>query len=212
MNYVDSMTPEERKAQNELQRTAVTTTTADLPQTKGCTCKGNPPTASGAPGDARCGVCGLIRKDRVINFPTSVGEFSKRLNDKTPQSEVSASRMDTPSGVPTNHSMEEEWNRRFDRAFPVDTIARRAEIKSFISLEVAKAEKDERKRVRGLVEKIISEHNARVLNEFQLQGKPDIPMIAYDERICLIPAMEIATKDTLQNGLALLDEGEGEKV
>ena len=45
-------------------------------------------------------------------------------------------------------------------------------------------------------EKIISEHNARILNEFQLQGKPDMPFIAYDERICLIPAMEKATKET----------------
>lgn len=48
------------------------------------------------------------------------------------------------------------------------------------------------------IEKIIGKHNARILNEFQLQGKPDMPIIAYDERVCLVPAMEIATKETLQ--------------
>ena len=35
----------------------------------------------------------------------------------------------------------------------------------------------------------ISKHNAMILNEFQNQGKPDMPIIAYDERVCLIPAI-----------------------
>lgn len=47
------------------------------------------------------------------------------------------------------------------------------------------------------IEQVISKHNARILNEFQKQGKPDMPFIAYDERICLIPAMKIATDETL---------------
>mgnify|MGYP001593251195 FL=1 len=56
------------------------------------------------------------------------------------------------------------------------------------------------------IEDIISRHNARILNEFQLQGKPDMPMIAYDERICLIPAMEKATKETLDDLATALRE------
>lgn len=47
--------------------------------------------------------------------------------------------------------------------------------------------------------KIIGEHNARILNEFQLQGTPNMPFIAYDERVCLLPAMEKATKETFKN-------------
>lgn len=56
----------------------------------------------------------------------------------------------------------------------------------------------EKGRIAGVreVEKIISEHNARVLNEFQKQGTADMPLIAYDERVCLVPAIQIATKET----------------
>ena len=43
----------------------------------------------------------------------------------------------------------------------------------------------------------IGKHNAGVLNEFQLQMKPNLPMICSDERVALIPAIEIATKETL---------------
>ena len=46
---------------------------------------------------------------------------------------------------------------------------------------------------------IVEKHNVRILNEFQLQGKPDMPMIAYDERVCLIPAMKKATEETLSS-------------
>lgn len=45
----------------------------------------------------------------------------------------------------------------------------------------------------------IAKHNARILNHFQLQGTPEMPMIAYDERVCLVPAIEAATKETLTN-------------
>lgn len=44
---------------------------------------------------------------------------------------------------------------------------------------------------------IVGQHNARILNQFQLQGTADMPIIAYDERVCLVPAIEIATKETL---------------
>ena len=49
------------------------------------------------------------------------------------------------------------------------------------------------------IDEIIAEHNARILNNFQLQGTPDMPMIAYDERVCLAPAIEKATKETLSS-------------
>lgn len=48
------------------------------------------------------------------------------------------------------------------------------------------------------VKKVIGQHNARILNSFQLEMKPDMPMVCYDERIALIPAIEKATKETLQ--------------
>lgn len=68
---------------------------------------------------------------------------------------------------------------------------------------IAEAIAKERERWVKLAEGIISKHNARILNQFQLQGTKDMPMIAYDERVCLVPAMEIATKDTLSS---LLEE------
>lgn len=64
--------------------------------------------------------------------------------------------------------------------------------------EIGKKEGMELGRVAGVreAEKIISEHNARILNEFQKQGTADMPLIAYDERVCLVPAIQIATKET----------------
>jgi len=35
----------------------------------------------------------------------------------------------------------------------------------------------------------ISKYNACILNEFQKQGTSDMPFIAYDERVCLKPAI-----------------------
>jgi len=58
-------------------------------------------------------------------------------------------------------------------------------------------------RKEGEWREILGKHNARILNEFQKQGKPDMPFIAHDERICLIPAIEIATKETLSELLPL---------
>jgi len=47
------------------------------------------------------------------------------------------------------------------------------------------------------VKEIIGKHNARILNQFQLQGTSEMPFIAYDERVCLIPAMTKATEETM---------------
>jgi len=41
----------------------------------------------------------------------------------------------------------------------------------------------------GFTLKDIHKYNAQILNEFQNQGTPDMPFIAYDERICLKPAI-----------------------
>lgn len=51
----------------------------------------------------------------------------------------------------------------------------------------------------GYTKEDISKYNAEILNQFQLQGTADIPMIAYDERVCLIPAIEKAMKLTINN-------------
>ena len=40
----------------------------------------------------------------------------------------------------------------------------------------------------------ILKHNVNILNQFQLQGTANMPMIAYDERVCLIPAIEKSMK------------------
>ena len=60
--------------------------------------------------------------------------------------------------------------------------------------EREEAVREERKRIKL----IIDTHNARILNEFQLRGKPDMPFVTYAERVCLVPAMKIATEQTLQ--------------
>lgn len=52
----------------------------------------------------------------------------------------------------------------------------------------------------GYTLKDIGKHNANILNQFQQQGTPDMPIIAYDERVCLVPAikkaMELLTPNT----------------
>ena len=53
---------------------------------------------------------------------------------------------------------------------------------------------------------IVSKHNAKILNQFQLQGTPNMPMSAYDERVCLVPAMEIITVETNSDIIALIKE------
>ncbi len=44
----------------------------------------------------------------------------------------------------------------------------------------------------GYTLKDIGKHNANILNQFQQQGTPDMPIIAYDERVCLVPAIQKA--------------------
>ena len=44
----------------------------------------------------------------------------------------------------------------------------------------------------GYTKEDIAKYNAEILNQFQQQGTAEMPMIAYDERVCLIPAIEKA--------------------
>lgn len=44
----------------------------------------------------------------------------------------------------------------------------------------------------GYTREDIGKYNANILNAFQSQGTSDMPIIAYDERVCLIPALEKA--------------------
>ena len=44
----------------------------------------------------------------------------------------------------------------------------------------------------GYTKEDIIKYNAEILNQFQQQGTAEMPMIAYDERVCLIPAIEEA--------------------
>lgn len=76
----------------------------------------------------------------------------------------------------------------------VDAVNKLNEL-SFIESERISAAKDERERIK----EIIGKHNARILNEFQHQGTPDMPFIAYDERVCLIPAITKATEETFSD-------------
>jgi hypothetical protein len=50
----------------------------------------------------------------------------------------------------------------------------------------------------GYTKKDIAKYNANILNQFQLQGTSEMPFVAYDERICLVPAIEKAM-DLLDN-------------
>lgn len=54
----------------------------------------------------------------------------------------------------------------------------------------------QRKEIVEWSKQLIGKHNARILNEFQKQGTTEMPFIAYDERVCLIPAITIAMEET----------------
>lgn len=54
----------------------------------------------------------------------------------------------------------------------------------------------QRKEIVEWSKQLIAKHNARILNEFQNQGTADMPFIAYDERVCLIPAITLAMEET----------------
>jgi len=89
------------------------------------------------------------------------------------------------------------WQNGTDNVTTMPSLEDRVEIifKEFSTL--LSKEKQWKDEMAGKIEEVISKHNARILNEFQKQGTPDMPFIAYDERICLIPAMRIATDETL---------------
>lgn len=115
----------------------------------------------------------------------------------------------------TEEKLREPWEDRFDeQIFPfckpedcslytVPNISTKnkcwiienklGEVKEFIRYLLSLQATQEREGI----ERIINEHNGRILNEFQLQGTADMPIIAYDERVCLKPAMKIATEETL---------------
>ena len=95
-----------------------------------------------------------------------------------------------------------EWEKILEIFFPVlcskyslKNVPRGVyyDMKEFISDILSQSEQ----RVRKEMVEVLGKHNARILNYFQQQGTPDMPMIAYDERVCLIPAMNKATEETL---------------
>lgn len=55
-------------------------------------------------------------------------------------------------------------------------------------------------------QKLIGRHNARILNQFQLEMKPDIPLVAYDERVALIPAIIKIAEETKEDNLSSLNK------
>lgn len=71
------------------------------------------------------------------------------------------------------------------------------EVQKEIDSSYTKELEEGREEIDQKITEIIGRHNARILNEFQKQGTPEMPLIAYDETICLIPAMTKATEETL---------------
>lgn len=113
----------------------------------------------------------------------------------TTPSEVSSDKIGSTDLLP--------WEERFDKKFCYqkghicDELLRSGtnaeQVKDFIRTVREEAQRE----VLEEVKEIISKHNARILNQFQQQGTPEMPIIAYDERVCLIPAMTKATEETL---------------
>lgn len=64
----------------------------------------------------------------------------------------------------------------------------------------------QRKEIVEWSKQLIGKHNARILNEFQKQGTTEMPFIAYDERVCLIPAITIAMEETDDDIITKLSE------
>ena len=75
-------------------------------------------------------------------------------------------------------------------------------VKSFIESELSQ----QRKEIVEWSKQLIGKHNARILNEFQKQGTTEMPFIAYDERVCLIPAITIAMEETDDDIITKLSE------
>ena len=55
-------------------------------------------------------------------------------------------------------------------------------------------------------QELIGRHNARILNQFQTEMKPDMPLIAYDERVALIPAITKIAEETKKDILSTLNK------
>lgn len=97
----------------------------------------------------------------------------------------------------TRYSAEDDFNGRESFAeFCVTNL------KPYIQQELSQ----QRKEMVEWSKQLIGKHNARILNEFQKQGKKDMPFIAYDERICLIPAITIAMEETDADIITKLSE------
>lgn len=75
-------------------------------------------------------------------------------------------------------------------------------LKHFIQSELSQ----QRKEIVEWSKQLIGKHNARILNEFQKQGTTEMPFIAYDERVCLIPAITIAMEETDDDIITKLSE------
>lgn len=80
------------------------------------------------------------------------------------------------------------------------------EIEPWLTQALTTLETETVKRAMEEIKTTIGEHNARILNEFQLQGTQDMPIIAYDESVCLIPAIEIATNETFSRLSTLISD------
>ena len=76
------------------------------------------------------------------------------------------------------------------------------DLKSFVRKTISQ----QRKEIVEWSKQLIGKHNARILNEFQKQGTTEMPFIAYDERVCLIPAITIAMEETDDDIITKLSE------
>ena len=122
---------------------------------------------------------------------------------------------------PTTATMK-GWERKLEELVQWETPEHEREVKTFIHKVVEEAREEgfqnllkqneeayttgfeagKAQGVKELLPDIIGKHNAKILNEFQGQMKPDLPMICFDERVALIPAIEKATKETLAHPTA----------
>ena len=100
------------------------------------------------------------------------------------------------------------WREKFDEKFcdengyVITGELRTTKLKHFIQSELSQ----ERKEIVEWSKQLIGKHNARILNEFQKQGTTEMPFIAYDERVCLIPAITIAMEETDDDIITKLSE------
>ena len=107
--------------------------------------------------------------------------------------------------TPSQPNREERFNDRFLHYFQstdrknnsTTAVMLYSKMMEVFEQEIAQALAEQKEADIEDFKKIIGKHNASILNQFQLQGTADMPMIAYDERVCLIPAIEKATSETI---------------